>query len=98
MIEAPGNLQNSLQIPEDHLKVCRDSGTPTEGNAAGNTKDLLDLTGEVKPPAELPAGFTPRGIVALTFSVLSAILGVAVIAWYGMGELGPAELAASKVQ
>ena len=27
--------------------------------------------------------FTPRGIVALVFSILSGLIGVAVIAWYG---------------
>ena len=57
MIEAPEDLQEDLQIPEDHLKVCQDAGVPTQGNAAGNTKDFLDLTGEAKPPPELPAGF-----------------------------------------
>ncbi|KAI9763658.1 MAG: hypothetical protein M1840_000372 [Geoglossum simile] len=81
MIEAPEDLRKNLRIPDDHMKVCRDAGVPTEGNAAGNTKDFLDLTGEMKPPAALPAGFTPRGIVALTFSIVSAFLGVAIIAW-----------------
>ncbi len=81
MIEAPEELQKSLVIPEDHLKVCRDQGVPTRGNAAGNEKDLLDLTGANVSPAPLPAGFTPRGIVALVFSILSAILGMAAITW-----------------
>ena len=30
--------------------------------------------------------FTTRGIVALVFSCVSGILGVAVIAWYGFAE------------
>ena len=56
MIEAPEELQKTLKIPDDHMKVCNDGGVPTAGNAAGNTKDFLDLTGQVQPPAELPTG------------------------------------------
>ena len=81
MIEAPLELQKTLSIPEDHLQVCRDSATPTIGNAAGNIVDALDLSGENLSPAPLPAGFTARGIVALVFSCVSAFLGMAVIAW-----------------
>ena len=88
MVEAPLELQSSLRIPEDHLAACRAQGIATEGNAVGNTVDLFDLTGENAPPLPLPAGFTPRGIVALVFSCLSAFLGIGVVAWYGAGEIG----------
>lgn len=81
MIEAPEELQKSLTIPADHLKVCTDAGVPIVGNAAANTQDFYDLTGENLPPAPLPAGFTAKGIVALVFSCISAFLGVAVITW-----------------
>jgi iron transport multicopper oxidase len=54
---------------------------PYQGNAAGNTADVFDLTGENLSVSPLPAGFTARGIVALVFSCLSAFLGMAVIAW-----------------
>ena len=83
MIEAPLELQSSLQPPADHYDACRKRGTPDAGNAAGNTQNLLDLTGASTSPAPLPDGFTPRGIVALTFTILNGLLGVAVIAWYG---------------
>lgn len=81
MIEAASELQ-SLSIPADHYQVCKDSKTPYAGNAAGNTLNLLDLSGENKSSAPLPAGFTARGIVALVFSCVAAFLGMAVIAWY----------------
>lgn len=86
MVESPLDIQSQLsgKIPEDHLKVCQDLNVPTAGNAAGNTLDPLDLTGENKPPGRLPAGFTARGIVALVFSCLAAFLGMGVIGWYGM--------------
>lgn len=83
-VEAPLELQKSLTIPKDHLDACLVNKIPTGGNAAGNTVDLLDLAGENTPPDPLPTGFTPRGIVAIVFSCVSGIVGVAVIAWYGL--------------
>jgi iron transport multicopper oxidase len=65
------------------LKACEAGNVPTQGNAAGNTVDFLDLRGENRSPGTLPAGFTAKGIVALVFSCLAAFLGMAVIAWYG---------------
>lgn len=83
-VEAPLDLQQTLSIPQDHLDACAAENIPTAGNAAGNTVNFLDLTGEPKPPDPLPAGFTTRGKVALAFSCLSGILGVIVVAWYGL--------------
>lgn len=91
MIEAPPLLQSSLSIPADHYEVCKAQNIPIVGNAAGNDKDFLDLTGVPKPPGPLPEGFTPKGIVALVFSILTAFLGIAVISWYGAGEIGKQE-------
>lgn len=82
MIEAPLELQETQSIPQDHLEVCRAIGTPSEGNAAGNTVDLFDLKGQNASPAPLPAGFTARGIVALVLSCVGAFIGMGVIAWY----------------
>ncbi|KAJ9150004.1 Multicopper oxidase [Pleurostoma richardsiae] len=89
-IEAPEELQG-LEIPTDHLNACRKAGVPTEGNAAGNTKNVFDLKGENKPPPPLPEGFTAKGIVALFFSCVAAIIGMAVISWYGAIDAGAKE-------
>lgn len=88
MIEAPDVLQSTISIPPDHLSACYDRNIATIGNAAGNTRDFYDLAGENLPPPPPPSGFTSRGIVALVFSCLSAIMGMAVIAWYGLMEFG----------
>lgn len=85
-VEAPLDLQKQFTLPPDHLAACKDAGMPTSGNAAGNTKDLLDLSGQNVPPGPLPAGFTTRGIVAFVFSWITGILGVCVVAWYGMSQ------------
>lgn len=90
IIEAPLSVQRQLdgKIPQDHWDVCRAAQIPTQGNAAGNTKNLEDLSGENKSPGRLPDGFTGRGIAALVMSVVSAFLGIAVIGWYGMKPVG----------
>lgn len=80
-VEAPLDIQRTITIPEDHLQACNSGGVITAGNAAGNTEDLYDLTGENKAPPPLPEGFTPRGIVALVFSCIAAVLGMISIVW-----------------
>lgn len=68
--------------------MCRAASVPTQGNAAGNTQNLEDLSGENRSPGRLPDGFTARGIAALVMSVVSAFLGIGVIGWYGMKPIG----------
>jgi iron transport multicopper oxidase len=80
MIEAPLEIQKTIKIPQQHYDICKASGTLMAGNAAGNTEDFFDLTGQNTDVPPLPDGFTPRGIVALVFSCLAAILGMASIA------------------
>lgn len=82
MIAAPLELQKTLTIPKDHYEACQAGNTLYAGNAAGNTKNVYDLTGVNKMVPPLPAGFTARGIVALVFSCIAAALGLASIVWY----------------
>jgi iron transport multicopper oxidase len=98
MVEAPLELQKSLTIPEDHFDVCKVGGVPYAGNAAANTEDFLNLKGATEAPKPLPAGFTARGIVALTFSCIAALLGLAVITSYGMADMGAASQEAEKIR
>ena len=42
LVEAPEEL-DALSIPADHKNICSSYGTPTSGNAAGNSGD--DMTG-----------------------------------------------------
>lgn len=95
IIEAPLALQQQLNglngIPKDHIDACKSQNIAYEGNAAGNTVNLLDTTGMSVSPKPLPAGFTARGIVALVFSCIAGFLGIGVIAWYGLGEISNIE-------
>lgn len=56
MVEAPLELQKNLVIPESHFDNCVAGGKGYKGNAAGNIKDFLDLSGQPKPPSFLPDG------------------------------------------
>jgi iron transport multicopper oxidase len=47
LIEAPDVLQDTQTIPHGHYQTCESQGIPTKGNAAGNTKNWLDLTGAI---------------------------------------------------
>ncbi|KAK2601803.1 hypothetical protein QQS21_004687 [Conoideocrella luteorostrata] len=80
MIEAPTMLQD-LKIPRDHLAACHAGGVPTKGNAAGNTKDVLDLSGENTSVPPLPEGFTMRGYIAMLGSCTSAFIGLGTLFW-----------------
>jgi len=56
-VEAPLDLQKTLKVPENHYAACAAGGVPTAGNAAGNTANFLDLTGQNAPPGPLPTGY-----------------------------------------
>ncbi|KAG0073328.1 hypothetical protein BGZ89_006621 [Linnemannia elongata] len=84
IIEAPEVMSGVLTIGQTHLQHCTDLGLPFSGNAAGNQG--LDLTGQNVGPNMLPGTFTTKGIVALFFTVLSAVVGLATVIWYAQDE------------
>lgn len=56
IIEAPELLRN-LTVPQDHRDACAKQNIPVEGNAAGNTKNVLDQTGFNNAPPVTYIGF-----------------------------------------
>ncbi len=51
IIEAPEELRG-LCVPQGHQTMCDLQNIPTSGNAAGNTRNLTDLTGaNTTPPS-----------------------------------------------
>ncbi|OMH82176.1 Iron transport multicopper oxidase fio1 [Zancudomyces culisetae] len=80
-IEAPLQLQKTLAFPFDtHNDICGAAGFMMSGNAAGN--EGLDLTGAPYGPRMIDYGFHAKGIIALVFCIISAILGTASIIYY----------------
>lgn len=49
-------MQRTLSISNNHLDSCRRQGIPTTGNAAGNSKNFLNLTGAPTTPEKNPMG------------------------------------------
>lgn len=87
LVEAPLQIQERTSVSDSEYAVCRAAGVQYEGNAAGNTKDLLDLQGQNRQVPWLPAGFTAKGIVAMVFSCVAAFLGLASITAYGITDI-----------
>ncbi|SCU85732.1 LADA_0D09296g1_1 [Lachancea dasiensis] len=89
LIEDPLSIQAShgQQLTDNHKNVCKNVGIPTKGNAAGNSQDYMNLAGENVQEKFIPTGFTAKGIVAMTFSCLAAILGLITIAFYGLMDI-----------
>ncbi|CAI7619413.1 unnamed protein product [Penicillium manginii] len=83
LVEAPEQLQEQEKVSSQAYDNCLAAGVPYEGNAAANTEDWLDLSGQNRQVDWLPAGFTTKGIVAMVFSCVSAFLGMAFISFYG---------------
>lgn len=86
-VEDPLAIQETTSVSQAQLDVCEAAGVAWEGNAAANTEDYLDLKGQNTPPGFIPNGFTTRGIVALVFSCICAVLGMVSISIYGISDL-----------
>ncbi|KAJ5363571.1 Multicopper oxidase type 2 [Penicillium cataractarum] len=86
-VEDPLAIQDQFSISQNQIDVCEAASMSWKGNAAGNTEDYLDLKGQNKPPGFIPAGFTTRGIVALVFSCICAVVGMISISIYGISDL-----------
>jgi iron transport multicopper oxidase len=55
VIEAPDRLRG-MTFPDDHIAACNASGTPYQGNAAGNTQNYTDTTGMLTVPPTTYSG------------------------------------------
>ncbi|AAS52052.1 ADR132Wp [Eremothecium gossypii ATCC 10895] len=93
IIEAPLEIQRtaSQKLTDSTIGACQAAHVPHIGNAAAHTEDLLDLSGQNVQQKSIPEGFTPKGIVAMFFSCLAAVLGLITIAVYGLMDMKDAE-------
>ncbi|KAF9963277.1 hypothetical protein BGZ65_004767, partial [Modicella reniformis] len=80
IIEAPEIMPSILKIDQTHIDHCKALGIPYSGNAAG--KEGLDLEGANVGPDPLTGTFTGKGIVALVFTIIAALLGLGTVIWY----------------
>ncbi|KAK6202582.1 iron transport multicopper oxidase FET3 precursor [Scheffersomyces amazonensis] len=93
LIEDPLGIQSNPNqaLSDDFINSCTKNGIPVEGNAAANSKNFLDLTGQNVQVKPLPTGFTARGIVALVFSCIAGFLGMGAITVYGLADIKDVE-------
>lgn len=69
------------------MHICKIAGVPTTGNAAGNSDDWLDLTGENLQPDALPPGFTLKGYISLAACILAAFWGLYEVTIFGLEDV-----------
>ncbi|KAH8110260.1 Fet3 protein [Phellopilus nigrolimitatus] len=72
-------------VPGFLYDQCAALGVPTAGNAAG-LNSTTDLTGLPLGPFLQNNGWHARGIGAMAGCVLTAVLGMASVSWYALGE------------
>ncbi|KAG6332533.1 hypothetical protein ID866_6557 [Astraeus odoratus] len=86
-IEAPLQAQERAAgvIPSYVYDQCAMLGTPSSGNAAGHAS-TTDLSGLPLGPYQQKLGWLTKGILAMTGCVLSAVIGMATVVWYAMGD------------
>ncbi|ORX68051.1 Cupredoxin [Linderina pennispora] len=70
-----------LEVPQQIYDHCEARGIKTSGNAAG--REGFDLTGAPYGPFVYPQGWTKKAKGALAGCVISALLGICTIFWYG---------------
>ncbi|KAJ1950737.1 ferroxidase fet3, partial [Linderina pennispora] len=80
-IESPDLMQERLKVPQQIYDHCEARGIKTSGNAAG--REGFDLTGAPYGPFVYPQGWTKKAKGALAGCVISALLGICTIFWYG---------------
>lgn len=73
-----------MSIPQPLNDLCKASGIPTTGNAAG--KEGLDLSGAPSGITLIPDEFTPRGIGAMAGCIIAALLGIGTIIWFAHAD------------
>lgn len=92
-VEDPLSIQQeqSQHLTENEIDVCSAANILYQGNAAGNTVDVLDLTGQNVQEKNIPNGFTKKGIIAMTFLCLDGVLGLMTLSMYGLMDISNVE-------
>ncbi|KAJ3334922.1 ferroxidase fet3 [Gonapodya sp. JEL0774] len=84
-IEAPSAIQALAgNAPPEVAQHCQALGVSVTGNVGGKMS-VTDFGAYSFGPYVQVLGFQAKGIIALVFSALSAILGIAAVAWYPLG-------------
>ncbi|KAG8856957.1 ferroxidase fet3 [Tulasnella sp. 330] len=90
LIEAPDVLYSTptLQAAPAIYSQCAQGNFPTTGNAAGHNDSATDYSGWKLGPYPQQLGWHAKGIGAMFGCVLSAVLGMGAVVWYGATGIG----------
>lgn len=90
-VEAPDVMQKNFQIPAQMYDHCKIKDIPTTGNVVGKNS-TSDMEGQETGPQPLVMGWTPKAKGVMAACVITVLIGLATIIWYGAGELNEEEL------
>ncbi|KAI8318680.1 hypothetical protein GQ54DRAFT_300005 [Martensiomyces pterosporus] len=80
-VEAPDVMQKKIKVPQQIYDQCAAAGIKTSGNAAG--REGFDLRGAPDGPHPYQLGWTSKAKGAMAGCILSALVGICTIVWYG---------------
>jgi iron transport multicopper oxidase len=90
-VEAPEMMQERLKIPDFMIDQCETLKVPHSGNVVGKNS-TTDFAGQPWGPFPLKLGWTPKAIGAMCGCIITFLVGLATIIWYGHGDLSEDEL------
>ena len=83
VLVAPDQVARTIDVPDVIPQQCRQLGYPTAGNAGGVLNSTTSF-GALRPPAQpLVTGWTGTMIGTFITCIISALIGLTTIAWYG---------------
>jgi iron transport multicopper oxidase len=80
-VEAPDMMQKNINVPQQFFDQCKNLKRKTSGNAAG-FDDVETFTGIDPPPKLYPRYMQTKGYIALTATVVCALIGLSAVIWY----------------
>lgn len=85
IMEATDQIQENLKLPASMDEQCKAFGLPFSGNAGG-VQSLTDFATLAKGPTPLTSGWTPNAIGTFTACLITCLLGIGTICWYGFSS------------
>lgn len=86
ILQAPEIVAQNQTLPSEIASQCAALGMPTSGNAGGVMNSVTNFGTLRKAPALLTTGWTATAVGTFTACLITALLGIATICWYGFSS------------
>ncbi|WFD28472.1 hypothetical protein MNAN1_003483 [Malassezia nana] len=83
VLVAPDQVAQSMDVPDVIAQQCRQLGFSTSGNAGGIRHSITSFGALPAPPRPLVTGWTGTMIGTFIACIISALIGLATLCWYG---------------